>query len=178
MNRVLLNLLFFKVAWVTCVASAAAGAPIAGVAAVAAAAGYHVLRAKNPRAEILLLAFAALIGLAWETALVSVGVLDYGDSFAGSNIAPYWIVAMWVLFATTLNVGMRWLKKSTVIAIVAGAIGGPLSFLAGEKAGAVNFADPIMSLVVIGAGWAVLLPLLARIAKRFDGHALESARTG
>ena len=81
---------------------------------------------------------------------------------------------MWVLFATTLNVGMRWLHKSNLVAIAAGAIGGPLSFLAGERAGAVSFADPLFSLGVISIGWALLLPILVRVAARFDGHSLPA----
>ena len=75
---------------------------------------------------------------------------------------------MWVLFATTLNIGMRWLRKSLVIAAIAGAIGGPLSFLAGEKAGAVMFSDTTIALAIIGLGWAVLLPLLVRFAIRSE----------
>ena len=80
-----------------------------------------------------------------------------------------------VLFATTLNVGMRWLRKSTLVAAIAGAIGGPLAFLAGERMGAVSFADPATSLVVIGIGWAVLLPVLVQLAIRFDGHPVQTA---
>ncbi len=174
MKLILLNLLFFKIAWVACVAGAAAGFPLAGALVVAAAAAFHLKPARNPRSEMLLLAAAAALGLGWETMLVATGVLSYDAGVMMAGVAPYWIVAMWVLFATTLNVGMRWLHRSTLVAIIAGAIGGPLSFLAGERAGAVTFADPLLSLAVISVGWAVLLPFLVRVAARFDGHALAA----
>ena len=76
---------------------------------------------------------------------------------------------LWMLFATTLNVGMRWLRRSTLLAIAAGMIGGPMAFLAGQSFGAVTFADPVYSPVIIGLGWAMLLPLMVSIAGRFDG---------
>jgi hypothetical protein len=43
-----------------------------------------------------------------------------------------------------------------------------MSFLAGEKAGAVYFSDTTTALFVIGLGWAVMLPLLVRYAARKD----------
>jgi hypothetical protein len=90
-----------------------------------------------------------------------------------SGLAPYWIVAMWVLFATTLNVGMRWLRRSTAIAAVAGAIGGPLAFFAGASIGAVELVSPAIALIAIGIGWAVMLPLLVKLTVWLeDGHRL------
>ena len=107
------------------------------------------------------------------------GFLAYPTSETSGTLAPYWIVAMWVLFATTLNVGMKWLRKNLLLASVAGAIGGPLSFLAGQQAGAVTLGDN--AILVIGLGWAVLLPAITVVARAFDGYsdtALVHARMG
>ena len=57
-----------------------------------------------------------------------------------------------------------------LLAAAAGAIGGPLAFVAGEAAGAVSFSEPTTTLVAIGFGWMILLPALVRLATRFDGH--------
>ena len=101
--------------------------------------------------------------------------MQYGPNTALAATAPYWIGAMWVLFATTLNVGMRWLRKNLLVAALFGGLGGPMSFLAGEKAGAVTFPDTSTALVVIGLGWAVLLPLLVRFAARNDERVAVAA---
>lgn len=170
MTSVLINLALFKVAWATTVFAAAGNTPILGVIAVAIAAVVHLARSGNVRAEGLLLLTAAAAGIGWESLLVTAGLLEYGSGTLIPGFAPYWIVAMWVLFATTLNVGMRWLRKSVVVAAIAGGVGGPLSFLAGAGAGAVNLTEPVVSLLVIGVGWAVLLPMLTRFAMRLDGH--------
>ena len=168
MNAMLLNLSLFKAGWLAAVFSAAASLPSIGTAVIGIAALVHIAFSDRPQNELRLLLLAAAIGFAWESSLVASGLVSYGSGTILPGLAPYWIVAMWVLFATTLNVGMRWLRKSTAIAVLVGAVGGPLSFLAGEKAGAVAFSDSLTALIVIGLGWAFFLPLLVRYAARND----------
>jgi hypothetical protein len=71
---------------------------------------------------------------------------------------------MWVAFAMTLNVSLDWLKRSKPLAIVFGAVGGPLAFIAGEKLGGVTFNDPVAALIALSVGWALLTPLLLGLA--------------
>jgi len=168
MKPLLINLSLFKAGWLAAVFAAAATVPAIGTAAIGLVVAVHLLRSEQRRAEIMLLIASALIGVFWESLVVQAGILSYTTGMLATGTAPYWIVAMWVLFATTLNVGMRWLRKSWLVAAVAGAVGGPLSFIAGEKAGAVVFADPATALFVISAGWAVILPLLVQMAETFE----------
>lgn len=170
MKSVLTNLIAFKAGWAAVIVAAAASMPALGTLAVGVVVALHLLRTPDVRPEIFVLSAAAIIGLLWESVLVYFGLLEYRSGYLVPGMAPYWIVAMWVLFATTLNVGMRWMRKSTLVAALAGAIGGPLAFFAGERAGAVAFTDPQLSLVAIALGWTILLPALVRVAERFDGH--------
>lgn len=174
MKSVFINLALFKASWAAAIATAAASVPLYGAIAIGIAVLVHLARTKDAKAESALLLIVAAIGFVWESLLVATGTLQYGSGTLMQGAAPYWIVAMWVLFATTLNVGMRWLRKSLLVAALAGGIGGPLSFLAGASAGAVVLADPIVSLLVIGAGWAVLLPIVVKFAIRFDGHGAQA----
>ncbi len=167
MKSIAINLTLFKIGWVAVVFSAAAGIAEVGVATVALVVMVHLLRAEKATREMRLLMVAALAGLTWESLLVVASVLDY-PTYNANLFAPYWIIAMWVLFATTLNVGMQWLQRNLLLAGVAGAVGGPLSFLAGEKAGAVVIGDG--GLLFIAAGWAVLLPAMAFAATRLNGY--------
>ena len=162
MKSLFINLTLFKAGWLACVFGAAAGMPLIGVAAVGVAVIVHLLLSRDARSEGVLLILATALGLSWESTLVAVGIVSYDVGILLPGVAPYWIVAMWVLFATTLNSGMRWLRRSLPVAVAAGAIGGPMSFFAGQKAGAVTFSDTGIALVVIGIGWAVLLPLMVR----------------
>lgn len=182
MSAALLNLAAFKIGWIAVVFAAASGKPWAGIAVVAVVVIVHLLRTPRASAELVVLVAASVIGFAWESILVALDLVDYGSGIAHPAMAPFWIVAMWVLFATTLNVGMRWMRRSTFIAALAGGVGGPLAFAAGERAGAVEFGDPMVSLAAVAVGWTLLLPLLVVVAERFDGYAAHpvpsSARDG
>jgi len=164
----LINLTLFKAGWLAAVFAAAASFPILGTAVIGIAVAVHLMRSDEPQDEFELLALAAAIGFIWESLLVYTGIVNYGANAGLEGLAPYWIVALWVLFATTLNVGMRWLRKNLLVASIFGALGGPMSFMAGAKAGAVSFSDTPTALIVIGLGWAVLLPLLVSYAARDD----------
>ncbi len=170
MKPVIVNLAAFKAAWTAVIISAAAGAPVIGVIAVAIAVAIHLASSDNTQSEIRLLMIAAAMGLAWESVLVASGLLTYSSGNIAPGVAPYWIVSMWVLFATTINKGMRWLRRNKIVAAIAGAMGGPLAFFAGASAGAVEFQTPAVALTAIGIGWALLLPLLVQIAIRLEGE--------
>ena len=164
MGHVIRNLVLFKLGWVACVMLAAAGKPLLATLAVAVVAAIHLVSVPVVVKEALLLMAACLIGLAWESILVGTGILQYPGHAAASALAPHWIVAMWVLFATTINHGLSWVKKHWVVAAVAGLLGGPMAFFGGANLGAVEFSNTLVSLAVIGAGWAVLLPVLVWIS--------------
>lgn len=174
MTPVILNLTLFKIGWLACVFSAASGKPWAGMIAIAIVTVVHITTAKKPSKAMLLLGGAAATGIVWESFLVIAGWLEYSAN-SGSSFAPYWIVGMWVLFATTLNLGFRWLKDRLWLAAVIGAVGGPMAFIAGEKAGAVTFLEPTTAIIAICIGWAFLMPALVYASRFLDGHTLADA---
>lgn len=164
MARYIRNLVLFKLGWVACVMLAAAGQPMMATLAVAAIVVVHLATVPVKSKESMLLVSAALIGMTWESLLVRAGLVSYPGYTDAAALAPYWIVAMWVLFATTINFGFRWVKRSWIVASAAGLIGGPLAFFSGAQLGAVEFSDTTLALALIGLGWAVLLPTLALVA--------------
>ncbi len=164
-----LNLALFKAGWFAVVFFAAAQLPVAATVAAVAVVALHLWKSPQRQAEFTLVAISALVGFTWESLLVAADVLEYDTGSLLPGTAPLWIVAMWMLFATTLNVGMRWLRRSRVIAVLAGLVGGPLAFLAGQGAGAVTLNEPVYSVMIIGLGWGLLLPVLVTVACRYDG---------
>jgi hypothetical protein len=75
---------------------------------------------------------------------------------------------MWALFATTINLSMGWLKGRWILAMLMGAIFGPLAFVAGEKLDAVVFVDSTLSMITLAIGWGLLMPLLLWLAERIN----------
>ena len=78
---------------------------------------------------------------------------------------------MWPLFATTLNLSLRWLKTlAPLVVALLGAVLAPLAYYAGNRLGAVVYVDQLVSLAVIAMAWAILLPVLVRVSIRLDGY--------
>jgi hypothetical protein len=173
----LVNFVLFQLGWFTCVLGAAHGMPWAGVAAALVIVAWHLARAPRPRPELTLLVIAAAIGFAWDSALVALGWIEYPNGALIPGTAPVWIVAMWVVFATTLNVSLGWLKRSLPLALLFGAVGGPLAYVAGGKLGGLSFLQQTPALIALALGWALITPLLLRIADRCDGYRITTAAT-
>jgi hypothetical protein len=167
--RIVLNFIAFQAAWFACVLGGANDRALVGTMVVAAVIGLHLALAQRPRPEALLIAVAAVIGLVWDSWLVAFGLMSYTTGNLAPGVAPYWIVAMWALFATSLNLSMAWLKGRPWLAALFGAVGGPLAYLAGARLGGLQMSDPVLALGAQSLGWAVLLPILTRLATRLNG---------
>ena len=109
-----------------------------------------------------------LIGVIWESLMVATDCLIYLNGQFLNYLPPYWIIAMWFLFATTLNVSLRWLHRRILLASIMGLIFGPITYYGGAKLGGVRFTDPTFSMMVIAISWGVLLPIITIIARRLD----------
>ncbi len=154
------NFVLYNVGWFACVYFAAQGQAWVGVLVVALIVSAHLVAASSRPLEIRTLLVAVVIGLVWETALVTAGLLAYPTAPGAGGLAPAWMIALWANFACTIHHSLGWIRRRPWVAAGLGAIGGPLAFVAGEKLGAVQFESPIVALGVIAAGWALLLPLL------------------
>jgi Protein of unknown function (DUF2878) len=163
------NILAFQIGWFACVLGGAHDLPWVGTGIALVIVAWHLTRAARPKQELLLVLSAATIGALFDTLLVWLGWFTYSSGTLIAGTAPHWMVALWMLFATTLNLSLAWLKRRLFVAALFGAIGGPLAYLGGEKLGALNFASPTAGLIALAIGWALLTPLLAMIAQRFDG---------
>jgi hypothetical protein len=160
------NFIGFQIGWFACVVGAAQGYPLVAVAVASIIVILHLLRENNIYIELCLIVSAVFIGLIWESLLLASNWLSYSSSENNALFAPVWLVAMWALFATTINHSMAWLKDRYFLALILGAIFGPLAFIAGENLGAVVFVDRTMALVALALGWSGLMPLLLWLAER------------
>ena len=166
----LVSLAAFYACWFACVGGAARGLPWLGPLAVAAY-GAVYLRAfpAGPArgAQARLLVLAGVVGYAADSVLVLTGVLTFPPHAVLGWPSTVWMVALWVLQAAVLGGVMSWMQGRFALAAVAGAIGGPLAYFAGERAGAAVLGPTHASaFVVIAAEWAVAMPLLVWMEMR------------
>lgn len=169
MKHQVVNFLAFQAGWFACVLGAAHGLPIAGAAVALGVVGLHLAMAPRALPELALAGIAVAMGLLFDSLLVSLGWVAYPSGMWLPGLAPYWILAMWAIFATTLNVSMSWLRERLPLAVVLGGVFGPLSYFAGERLGGIVFLDEGRAMFGLALGWAVFMPLLLIAARRLDG---------
>jgi hypothetical protein len=167
----------FQAAWFACVVGAARGQAALGIVAVVAVVAILVAWSTRRAADLWLVVLALALGAVWDSLLIRTGVIEYASPGPLPGWAPAWILALWALFAPMLREPMRWLHGRPLLAAPFGAVGGVLSYVAAQRLGACVFPDPALALLVLGAGWALIVPLLLAAAQRLDRPAVASAMT-
>lgn len=171
MPLLLQNFILFQLGWFACVLGGASREYMwVGPVVVAVIVAVHLARANNLRSESMLVLLTAALGTAWDSGLMIAGLFTFHNGVVVSGLVPVWIIAMWVLFATTLNVSMTWMKGRYLLAALFGAIGGPAAYYAGHRLGAVDFNDTSMTMIAVAVGWSVIMPTLMLLTTRFNGY--------
>ena len=165
-TRNVINFVAFQLGWFACVLGAAHGYPWLGVLVAIVIVAGNIAWSARPAAEAGFIALALLAGAAWETLLLASGALQYPAGSLLAGFPPPWILALWALFASTLNVSLGWLQGRWLLAAVLGGLSGPASYWAGARLGALNIVDPLMFVSMLAAGWAFLTPALLALARR------------
>ena len=166
---VLVNFAAFQIGWFSSVVGAAKQMPWLGPIALLVVLAIHLRQAHRPQAELTLVVACGLVGVFFDSLLVALGWVTYPSGLFSEFLAPYWIVTMWMLFGTTLNLSMGWLKGRPLMAAALGAIGGPASYIAGQKLGGIVFVDYYAALIALAIGLAVFMPVLLLVAERYNG---------
>lgn len=173
---ILPNLLRYQAVWFATVLGAAHDRPDLGASLGFIVILWHCWGSRSSRGEYKTILMTLLLGAMWEAAMVYSGTVDYRMGWAVGGV-PVWILVLWAAFGTTLNGCLGWLRQMRGLAAVLGGILGPLSWYAGARLGALAILDPSKGYLVLGLGWAVLMPVLSWMAKslsasegRFDGE--------
>ena len=172
------NLLLFQLGWFACVLGGAYDQVLLGSMIAIIVIGYHFYRATDAMQELGLLMLALIFGLVFESIVTSQGLARYRHGQVFESIAPLWMILMWPLFATTLNLSMRWLKGlPLLLTAIIGALFAPLAYYAGNRLGAVEYENFILSMGIIAIAWAVLLPALVVMSLKLNGYSLSSLKS-
>ena len=157
------NFAAYQLAWFAVVLGAARGLAWAGASVAILAALLHLGLRRDAR-ELRLIGLSALIGLLVDSVLA----ITHQVHFAGwpLDVAPYWMLSLWMAFATTLNHSLRWLMSRPVAAALGGALGGPLAYLAGAQLGALSIPAAATALPLIALLWTAAMLALSMFMRR------------
>ncbi len=166
------NFIGFQVCWFACVLGAAHSLEWIGPLVVLAWCGLCVRTARGRVREALALLTVGGLGALVAAVELHFGWLEFRGASLSPRIAPAWIVALWIAFASTFEASLRWVTRRPALAAAFALVGAPLSYLAGERFGSLTVVGPrTTALVGIGVLWAFALPLAAWGYRRLSGRA-------
>lgn len=155
--RNFVNFVLFQGGWFAGVILAGNGHPWLATFALLAVVLVHLLFVRDRRLESKVLLAAIPFGFVVDSVVASSGALAYSGQLS-PYLCPPWIVAMWVLFAATFLHSFSWIVGRVALAAVLGAVAAPLSYLAGQRLGAVKFGEPLeRSIPIIASVWSFAL---------------------
>lgn len=117
---------------------------------------WHLAFYSNQPREPWLIASVAVIGILVDSLLLEFGLFQFDQT---SHI-PYWLIILWLCFATTLCHSLNVLSRSTLLQFLIGGLLAPASYIAGSSFNAVTFSTSFMNTYLLLAFvWALLFIL-------------------
>ena len=165
MNK-LINAVGFQAGWWACVAGVGLGLEIESIVFCAVLAGLHLYASPAPRQECLLAVLTVIVGIGVDSLLQHLSIIQF-DGKALDPLSPFWLWALWGIFALTLNSSLAFLQRqSLILSAILGLAFGPLTYCAGAQLGAATLDATLPHLLALALAWMLTLPLLVLAAQR------------
>lgn len=167
------NLIGYQLVWFSAVIGAGRGLAWTGVVAATVFVAAEWWASPTRSALLRLCAVALVCAAVVDGVLSASGWATHAAAWPIAGIAPAWILALWCAFASTLLSSMAVLQRRRVLALLLGAIGGPLAYLGAARGfSAITFIPPSwQGLAWLALGWGIALPLLASCAGHWQARA-------
>jgi hypothetical protein len=159
-------LIGYQMVWFCAVIGAEHGLPWPGLVGMLIYASIQLSLTRNFKTHLSLMAAAIVMGCLVDGGLAYSGLAHYRAPWPSASFAPLWIVSLWATFSLTFTISLAYLQKRLWVAVLFGAIGGPVAYMSASRGfHVVTFSDPSWhGLFWLGAGWAIATPILAWIA--------------
>ena len=160
-----LNFLLYYVAWFACVLSmGSADRWWWGVLGTLVAVTWQLCVSENRRRDVLAIVCAVSIGPVVDIGLLAAGAVRFPASAPQlfGVLPPLAMILLWAVFATTFFSSLSWIVSRMSWLIPAAAVGGPAAYYAGAQLvdGIVLSPSTPLGLIMVGLGWALVLPVV------------------
>lgn len=167
----LTNFVLFQISWFACVLGGAHNLAWYGVSVAFLILMIQISISRHRQLDIRLVFSALALGLLFDAIPLHMDWISFASmSYWSDALAPAWMLALWAMLATTLNMSLAWLKPKPILSILLGAISGPLAYLGGERLGAMQIHNMQASMIYLAAGWGLAMWFLFKLANCSDNH--------
>ena len=154
-----INVLIYQIIWFLCVFKGDFGAFLSLGLLIG-----HLLWSPLRKADLQMMCVLLIMGLIIDGLISYAGVVSYRVD--GVPI-PFWLAVIWLALAILPHHSLRWLKGRPLLSSLFAAVGGPLAYWAGVKAGSATFNAPLFSsLTLLAIVWALFWPIAMSVANR------------
>lgn len=160
--RGILNFTAFQTGWLACVLRP--GVASLAYAAVLVALHFTAVSRRRVREGLFVLA-GSLCGVLLDGLWRHLGVLIFppGQSLV-AGLVPAWLIAIWMLFLTTLNHSLAWVGRDRRLRWLLPPPAGALAYVCAARLGSIEMGQQPWGVLWIGLGWLVLYPSLVALS--------------
>ena len=170
---ILINAGLFYLVWITAVVGSAQLMVWPVLLSCGILLAWQLHPARRHPTDFKVLAVALILGLLADSLWIGTGLLEYTDQRPFATISPLWIIALWAGFALTINHSLQFLKNHPVLPIISGVIGGPMSYYAGVRFGAVEYlAGTMLVSTCLAVSWTIAILILVRVSRTVQAPAV------
>jgi hypothetical protein len=161
----LINFALFQISWFACVLGGARNMPWYGVGVALFILILQISISKNRLLDIRLVVSALGLGVIFDAIPLHMGWITFpAMPYWSDALAPLWMLALWAMLASTLNMSLAWLKPKPILSILLGATSGPLAYLGGARLGAMQIHNMQSSMIYLALGWGFAMWFLFRLS--------------
>jgi len=163
--KLVINFILFQAIWFAAVIGAAKSNLWWCYGLFAIFLTWQLLPANRKAGDCLNVIVLLVLGLLIDSTWVYTGLIEYRSHISWYNSAPNWILILWVSFALSLNHSMSWIYAKPNLAYWFGFIGGPLSYFAGERLGAIKINTPWLTTLCLAFAWLAVIWVIVKLRK-------------
>jgi len=153
----------YYVSWLLCLTLAAKGAGTIGagivIAMTAMQIGWQFYYRLQTQGLLFFVVCLTIIGSGVDTLLLWSGIITFASNPFSIYFTAPWMSSLWASFAVTIFATLYRLFKSSWLMSFLAFFGFMMAYALGAKIGAATLPHGYLSCILIGAIWAVLLPL-------------------
>ena len=163
---IIFNILGLQITWGACAYGATHEFPMLGVIVGVAYIVLHFIFVVERQRDLYVLISIGLLGVLLDFINTQLNLVSFAIQENSYLILPYWLIVLWMVFSLMVPHSLYWLKQNMLVASLAGAIGGSLSYWMGHKLGALAFPEPTsISFLIYFIQWGIFFPVALYIVQ-------------
>lgn len=125
------------------------------------------LVSQRPSRETRFIIMAAVLGISVDVLLQNMGVLVFPENsgFYAEGMIPVWLVAIWLIFSTTVNHCLYWMRNWPRMTLLIAPIAGAFAYYGAAKLGALELGHGLWGLAALALAWLFLFPTFILISR-------------